>query len=95
MEQVAASQGLPAPVYTMTRPLSANAMAWRAWSLCFPDCRETTMSGSGFWDWCQVATVLASYGIPLTRDIHRKLRLCLFEGLKIEAATRKDKDNGK
>jgi hypothetical protein len=53
------------------------------------------MGGLGFWDWTQVEAVLGAHGILFTATIHRKLRLCLFEGIRIEAANRKDKDNGK
>lgn len=55
------------------------------------------MGGPGFWDWTQVQTVLGAWGIPLGPDLHRKLRLLLFEAMKLEKEERdkEKKNNGK
>jgi hypothetical protein len=55
----------------------------------YPDCRVPTFAGAGFLDWIQVETVLAAHGVAFTSEIHRKLRLCLFEALAIEQAERR------
>jgi hypothetical protein len=57
-----------------------------------------SINGPAFWDWPQVKTVLNTYGIILDADIHRKLRLCIFEAMSIESEQRskaKDGKNGK
>lgn len=78
------------------RPSPGNALAWRAWGLCFPDCRAVTMSGMGFWDWSQIATVVGAWGLDLDSDLHRKLRFCLIEAMRIEKDQRElEKSNGK
>jgi hypothetical protein len=81
----------------MVRAIPVNALAWRGWSLCYPDCRIVGMNGPNFWDWTQVEKVLNTYGIPFDANMHRKLRLCIFEAMGIEAEQRSKKDvkNGK
>lgn len=55
------------------------------------------MGGGGFLDWDQVAAVLAVYGIPFHPSIHRKLRVCIYEALRIEKeqADKEKKSKGK
>jgi hypothetical protein len=52
--------------------------------------------GTGFFDWAQVETVLRIYGIPFHQTIHRKLRVCIVEALRIdqEQSKKKKKDKG-
>jgi hypothetical protein len=78
------------------RPTAGNVLAWRAWGLCFPDCRIVGLSGLGFWDWTQVKTVLEAWGLTLSSSLHRKLRLGLQHAMKFEKEERdKERDNGK
>ncbi len=84
MALVARVHGVAKPKQQAPHPLPSNAVAWRAWCLCFPECRATTLNGGGFWQWSEVKTVLAAYGIQFTATIHRKLRVALSEAIRLE-----------
>lgn len=92
---MAKTHGLAEPEFEAARPVPSNALAWRCWSLCFPDCRKLGINGAGFWDWGEVREVLEAYGIPLGPTLHRKMRVAVFEALKIESEQKKEKKSGK
>ena len=89
MKQAHAAQGLDPPDIPEVKPIPRNIKAWRAWSLV-NDCRVWTMGGVGPLDWTSVKAVLDLYGL-WTADIHRKLRICISEMLKIEISNRENK----
>jgi len=53
------------------------------------------MGGLAPFAWERVASVLRDYyGIEPTGDLHRKLRLCLFEAMRVKGEE-KDEDGGR
>ena len=65
------------------------------WQWIYPDCRQLGFNGAGLFNWEAVAVVLRDFhGIELSGALHRKLRLCMFEMLSIEAEGREVTTDG-